>query len=627
MKKLIYFLFLCIALFLCFCVGMFFFISHHKIVDFSRLEQYSCARPSILLDDEGKELGRFQLDRREPIMISQVPRHLIQAFLSAEDRAFFNHGGISWKGIVRSTLVNMYNRRKMQGASTITQQLTRLLFFDAQKTFTRKLKEQIFALIIEQQFTKEQILEAYMNHIYFGCGIYGVEAACQRFWGKHAHEISLDQAALLAGIVRCPAAYCPAISLENAKNRRNMVLQLMLNCKAICQEEYEAAKVMPVQINEPHESTMPHAYEALRQLVEKLVGKTMLYTGGLTIQTTLNKEIQRLAEKSFKEQCADLRKNLSSHIDGALLSMEVQSGAIKALVGGYNFAQSKFNRALQARRQMGSVFKPLVYAAAVDAGIDFSQTELDEPFLFMQHNSEWQPHNYDHEFNGRMTLAHALSYSNNIVAIKTFLRVGSAPIIRLAQACHMSGPFFPYPSLALGCVDVTLKEALGMFNIFANSGTYVEPHLLVWIKDAWGKKIWKYEEKREKVLHERSSGQVVKVLTLGMERARKKFKTQWLDSESIGKTGTTNESRTCWFAGSTPHITTVVYIGCDDNRSLGKNVYPVRTAFPIWLGLHAELSSHKKRFSYDHSLQEITIDGMSGEPVAPDTPGAITIVI
>jgi penicillin-binding protein 1A len=595
------------------CVGMFFFASHHNIVDFSALEQYTPGKPSLVLDDEGNELARFQLDRREQIKLSQMPHHLIQAFVSAEDRTFFNHAGISWKGIVRSLCVNMMRRRKAQGASTITQQLTRLLFFDGNKTFTRKIKEQLVALIIEQQFTKEQILEAYLNHIYFGCGIYGVEAASQRFWGKHAAEITVDEAAVLAGVVRLPLHYCPLIALKNSELRRNVVLRLMYECKVLEQAEYEKYKEVPLVIAQIEKSTSAaHIKEMLRLFLEDLVGKEALYGSGLTIQTTINKTAQASAEKSFSDQCALLKKNISPAIDGALISMDVATGEIKALVGGYHFATSKFNRATQARRQMGSVFKPLVYAAALNAGHSFADTAVDEPISLMQRSGPWEPHNYNHEFNGQMTLATALSCSNNIVAIKTFLSVGADPIIALAQRCHIAGPFYPYPSLALGCVDVTLKEAVGMFNIFANSGVYVEPHLLKWVKDQWGKKIWKASVRQEVVLSSRISSQVGKVLTMGIERAHKKFLDQWIDSEALGKTGTTNDSRSCWFAGSTPELTTVVYVGCDDNRSMGENIYPVRTAFPIWLNYHRMMPTVKKKFSFDPSLQEIFVDSATG---------------
>lgn len=581
-----------------------------------------------MLDDEGHELARFQLDRREHIQLSQMPPHLIQAFVSAEDRTFFNHAGISWKGIVRSLYVNTVRWRKAQGASTITQQLTRLLFFDGKKTFTRKIKEQLVALIIEQQFTKEQILEAYLNHIYFGCGIYGVEAASQRFWGKHAAEITVDEAAVLAGIVKSPLHYCPLIALKNSELRRNVVLRLMHECKVIEKSEYEEYKNVPLTIAQAEKSVLAaHIKEMIRIFLEDLVGKESLYGSGLVIQTTINKTAQAVAEKSFIDQCTLLKNSISPAIDGALMSMDVATGEIKALVGGYNFSKSKFNRATQARRQMGSVFKPLVYAAALNADYSLAETEIDEPISLLQRSGPWEPHNYNHEFNGQMTLAAALSYSNNIVAIKTFLRVGPDPIIALAQKCHILGPFYPYPSLALGCVDVTLKEAVGMFNIFANSGVYVEPHVLKWVKDQWGKKIWKASPKQEKVLNSRMSSQVGKVLTMGLERAHKKFLGNWIDSEALGKTGTTNDSRTCWFAGSTPHLTTVVYVGCDDNRSMGEDIYPVRTAFPIWLSYHRMMPTIKKKFSFDPSLQEVTVDRRTGKSTYPGSGNAISLLL
>jgi penicillin-binding protein 2A len=224
MRLIKYFIVLFVSLTSLF-LGMFFFASHYKVVDFSALEQYAPGKATIVLDDEGQELARFQLDRREHITLAHMPAHLIQAFISAEDRTFFNHAGISWKGIIRSLYVNIIRWRKAQGASTITQQLTRLLFFDGKKTFTRKIKEQLVALIIEQQFTKEHILEAYLNHIYFGRGIYGVQAACQRFWGKDVADITVDEAAVLAGIVKSPLSYCPLIALEDTEKRRNVVLR------------------------------------------------------------------------------------------------------------------------------------------------------------------------------------------------------------------------------------------------------------------------------------------------------------------------------------------------------------------------------------------------------------------
>ena len=226
--------------------GAAFYLFTHHTVDFSTLAHYNPGHPSILLDDQGNEWGRFQLDRREPIAYDHMPAHLRNAFIAAEDWQFFSHPGISIKGIMRSIIKNVLHGKKLQGASTITQQLVKLLFFDSQKTFKRKIKEQLYALLVEQQFTKEQILETYLNHVYFGFGIYGVEAASQRFWGKHASDLTIDESATLAGVIRCPGQYCPIINPLSAQRRRNIILNSMKNLGMITGEEYEHAIQLPI---------------------------------------------------------------------------------------------------------------------------------------------------------------------------------------------------------------------------------------------------------------------------------------------------------------------------------------------------------------------------------------------
>lgn len=611
----------------CFGAGIFFFVVNNHGIDFSVLDSRSLGKPSILLDDQGNEWARFQLDKREPITLNQMPAHAIQAFIAAEDWEFFNHSGISWRGIIRSTLVNLYRGRKAQGASTITQQLVKLLFLDSKKTFERKIKEQICAILVEQQCSKEQILETYLNHIYFGCGIYGVQAACQRFWGISVADISLDQAASLAAVLRSPVNYCPLLAPEACQKRRNIILHSMLKLKYISDDQFAHARAVPLKVREESSDLAPHLRETLRIFLEDYLGKDELYRGGYVIQTTINTQMQRQAELLFREQCAMLKKNLLPDIDGGFISMEVHTGQIKALIGGYNFNKSKFNRALQAKRQIGSIFKPLIYARALQQGMLFSDTEYDEPFSLPQLNgSVWTPGNYNGEFNGKVTLAYALSHSNNIVAIKTLLKVGIPPVIELARACHMQGPFFNYPSLALGCVDATMGETIGMFNVFANAGTYVEPHYIKWIKDEWGKKIYKYNPIHEQVMPARIAGQVSKVMEAALGRIRLWWPDSWIPCQGMSKTGTTNDSRVCWYAGSTPELTTLIYIGCDDNRSMGKDIYPLRTAFPIWLNFNKAFPSKQKQFTYDSSLKELFIDDRKGYEVRNGhEPGAIAI--
>lgn len=612
-----------------FVLGSLFFVAHNKGVDFSVLEHYNPGRPSIVLDDEGNEWARFELDRREPIAYKNFPKHLVDAFVAREDWSFFRHGGVSFKGILRSFLVNIYHGRKMQGASTITQQLVRLLFFEAKKTFVRKIKEIIIAILVEQQFTKEQIMQTYLNHVCFGCGIYGVQAATQRFWGKDVQDITLAQAAALAGIVRSPRNYCPIVYPLSCQRRRNIVLNVMKKLKFITPQEYTEARAIPVIIKSSNNNRFAlYLKEWIRQFLEDKLGKTQLYTGGLTIKTSLNQNMQRIAQQQFHQQYELLKDSIAPDIDGALISIDVASGEIKALVGGVDFGRSQFNRAVQARRQLGSVFKPILYAAAVQAGMHFDQTEVDEPIEVVQGGTCWSPKNYNHQFSGKMTLANALSISCNTIAAKTILKIGTQPVIDLAKKVKLKGAFHPYPSLALGCVDGTLKEVAGMFNIFANNGVYVEPHCIKWIKNEWGTKIWKSSPLRERVINSYVSGQVAKVLELGLKRVRRLFPQKWVDAQAISKTGTTNDSRTCWFAGSTPTLTTAVYIGCDDNRSMGKNIYPLRTAFPLWMGLNRQLQFAQKKFSFDPSLKELCINKMTGKPTFKATDkDAITILV
>ncbi len=612
--------YLCISLIVgaAVCLGAFSYIVHHKCIDFSILENhYYVSQPSILLDDEGNEWARFQLDRRDPIKLHEMPQHLINAFVAAEDWKFFEHAGISWKGIIRSTLINLYHGRKVQGASTITQQLVRLLYFDAKKTFERKIKEQCVALLIEFQFTKEQILETYLNNVCFGCGIYGVEAASQRFWGKQAAKISIDEAAVLAAIMRSPSRYCPLVNPLSAQKRRNIILQQMRKLDFISPYEYDRAYALPVTIKEQETSAIaPHVKETVRIFLEEVVGKNLLYTGGLTIQTTLNRGLQHKAQQAFTKQITLLRQHHHPKADGAVMTLEVATGEIKVLVGGYSFTTSKFNRALQARRQMGSTFKPLVYMAALQAGKTFADVAVDEPLEIKQHAKIWRPNNTFLAFDGPMTLAWALTTSNNIISIKTLLEVGADPIIGLAKKCHLQGPFTPYPSLALGCVDATVREVVGMFNIFANDGVYVEPHLIAWVKDRWGKKIWKRSCHQERIVDSKVNSQLVKALELSLQRVRSLAPQAWIDGATMSKTGTTNDSRTCWFTGSTPELTTSVYIGYDDNSSMGKNVFPLRTAFPIWMELNRSHMLKRKNFNYDSGLKEIYVDRYTGIEVA-----------
>lgn len=612
-----------LGMLLCLITGAFFYLLYIPTVDLSPLTT-NFSKPTLVLDDKAHVWAQFAQTAYEPVTIQQIPQSVIQAFVAAEDHAFFSHKGVSFKGIARSLLINFYYGKRVQGASTITQQLVRLLYFDAQKTFMRKIKEQGMALLVECHCTKEQILCAYLNTAYFGAGIYGIAAASKIFWNISVEQLTIAQAATLAGMVKSPMHYCPLLNPLSAQQRRNVVLYVMHSLGMISKQEYEQAKASSLGLvtQEPDECCAPHLKELIRQWAEQTFGKEAVYSKGLTIQTTLSRAIQQEATNALKQQVNQLRKTLNPEVDGGLITIETSTGAIKAYVGGYDFGSSQFNRC-RAYRQLGSLFKPLVYSVALERGYTFADVMVDEPITISYDLTQWQPGNANEMFKGTMTLAYALSHSNNIVAIKTLLAVGIGPVVNRARQCHF--PYVPvYPSLALGCLDATLEHAVAAFNIFPNHGFYVAPYYIAWVKDNVGNIIWKHTVKPEKICTSVIADKVLRILCLGMERLSKQLKS-WIKCESCGKTGTPNESRTCFFIGSTPEYTTGIMIGCDNNQSLGNRVFAVRTAFPVWYKLHKTMTFKQNYFSFDPSLKKVWINAFSGQETSERDPDGLEI--
>lgn len=595
----------------------------HRWIDLSALERASRGRPTVLLDDEGNEWARFQLDRRDPIPLAAVPQHLVEAFLATEDHTFFDHYGISIRGILRSLAINIIRGRKVQGASTITQQLVRQLFLNYERTFTRKTKEQVLSLVVEYQFTKEQILESYLNHIYFGVNIYGIQAAAQRFWGIAATDLQPHQSAVLAAIVRSPNHYCPLLNEKAALERRNLVLNLMYQRGYLSEETLKHEKSQPLGLLQERPPIIaPHMREEIRHIVEEKYGRHALYGGGLIIQTTLNQKAQRHAQKVFSTHFANFSK-IDTQLDGALVCIDTQTAGIRALIGGKDFGVSQYNRALQAKRQMGSTFKPIVYAAALESGHTLRDTLIDEP---LQSITDWQPHNVLGKFEGTITLAHALMVSNNIIPIKLFLEMGAQKVIDCAKRLHLTGGLVPYPSLALGCVESTPLQSAAIFNTFVNRGIYQEPYLIEWIKDEQGKKIWKHTPYSERAISWEVSSQLLQGLRLVADHLHHRLK-NWVAGDVAGKTGTTNEHRTCWFAGSTPTHTTIIYLGRDDNKTLKNRIFSTWHACPLWIDFNKEIEDPQSTFYFAPQLQKIIIHGHTGDPYPTQTPETVTVLV
>jgi penicillin-binding protein 1A len=585
--------------------------------------QKPCSIPSIVNDAGGTELFRFSIDQRDLILFEKIPQKIINAFIAIEDRQFFMHHGVSIKGIIRSLIMNLYHRKTVQGASTITQQLVRMNVLHNKKTLWRKIQEQWYAFLTERYYSKEQILEAYLNAVYFGCGIYGIQAACINFWSIEPHQISLAQAATLAGIVKSPNNFCPLRSIEHVIKRRNVVLDTMVQCQYISQEEYAQAIEEPLMIKSLHNNDdIAHIKEYLRQELEKKVGKKNLYTQGFVVQTTFNKAMQAQAHAAFIKQCQSLRTGVNAYIDGALISLDNQTGGIKALIGGFDFSKSQFNRAMYAKRQIGSTIKPLIYAAALSKGMDMYDIEIDEP-LSINSGKEWTPSNYDKKFRGSISLAYALSHSNNIVTIKILQKLGISNLVNLLEQVEITTYIPPFLSLALGCIDAALVDVAKMFSIFACNGQQIKPYCIASIKDAKGNKIWQHEVEKRTIFPASVTDQIASIL----QHAYQKVYYQHLAVPAICKTGTTNDSRTCFFVGSTPSYTTAIYFGRDDNRPMGKNIFPAATAMPLWTAYNKAIVQPLKRFSHAPGLHFIFIHEKTGKLVNSDDPHAIKLLV
>ena len=393
----------------------------------------------------------------------------------------------------------------------------------------------------------------------------------------------------------------------------------MLQLNFISLENFKDASEKELNLYDliPGNSIRLYIQEWIRVWAENKWGKDVLYHKGLRIQTTINLDMQEKAEKSFSTVIEKWRKSVSKNLNGGMIAMDSRTGKIRALIGGIDFNESQWNRALQAVRQTGSSFKPIVYTAALKKGLSMRNTFSDEPIsLEMPGGQLWTPKNWTNKFDGEMTLLRALTLSNNIVTFKALEAIGYDPIISLAKEFGISRQLLEYPSLALGIAEATVEENVAAFNVFTNDGVYVKPYLVEHVKDGWGNKLWSHLPCKKKVLDSVTNSKMIHALAVRMKRVQKLYPVgEWFDSESIGKTGSTNDSATNWFVGATPGLTTAIYVGRDDNKGMGKNVYGNQTSFPIWLNFYRSLTFSEKSFYFDPSLKEVAINWLTGKKV------------
>ncbi|HEY6860309.1 MAG TPA: PBP1A family penicillin-binding protein [Pseudolabrys sp.] len=513
--------------------------------------------PSIqIVDVQGRALARRGDLAGEPLPLKEMPNYVPKAFVAIEDRRFYEHYGVDPFGIGRAFVANVLHRAVAQGGSTITQQLAKNLFLAQERTITRKLQEVLLALWLERKFSKTQILEMYLNRVYFGSGAYGIEQASQRYFGKSARHITLAEAALLAGLVKSPSRLAPTRNFNGAEKRAQVVLSAMAELRFINGATERVAVTHPPRIvaqasagavNYVADWVMDALNDALGHVDEDIV-----------VQTTIDATLQANAEKTLNEELAQ-KGDKNGVAQGALVAM-TPDGAVRALVGGRNYADSQFNRAVAAKRQPGSAFKPFVYLTALEHGLTPDTVREDKPIKV----KGWQPENYSHEYFGPVTLTKALALSLNTVSVRLTLEVTPMAVVRTAYRLGIASKLEPNASIALGTSEVSVLELVGAYAHFANGGFALVPHVIEKITASNGKVLYARSARqfgRVVDAHDVTMMNAMMAETLTIGTAQKATLPGW---PAAGKTGTSQDFRDAWFIGYTAHLVTGVWLGNDD---------------------------------------------------------------
>ena len=501
------------------------------------------------------------------VSLKDLPPYLPRAFIAIEDRRFYSHYGIDPHGIVRAAVANVLHRSVSQGGSTLTQQLAKNLFLTQERTLQRKLQELELALWLERKHSKAEILELYLNRVYFGSGAYGVEAAAQRYFGKSAKNVTLTEAAMLAGLVKSPSRLAPNRNPEGAEKRAQVVLTAMADAKYITAAQAQASIARPsINVKAAGAGTINYVADWIGEVLDDLVGQI---NQNIVVETTIDPKLQAIAEAAIIDELAakSVRFNVSQ---GALVAI-TPDGAVRAMVGGRNYADSQYNRALTAKRQPGSAFKPFVYLTAIEAGLTPETIRQDGPLDV----KGWKPENYGHEYFGAVTLTQALAMSLNTVAVRLGLEVGAKNVVRTAHRLGISSKLDANATIALGTSEVSLTELVGAYAPFANGGLgvsphVVSPHVVTRIRTGEGKVLYlRPSDQLGQVIEPRHVAMMNTMMqeTLLSGTARKAEIPSWT---AAGKTGTSQDFRDAWFIGYTANLVTGVWLGNDDNSPTRK---------------------------------------------------------
>jgi penicillin-binding protein 1A len=696
----------------------------------SALDDYAPSTISRVYGSRGEIVGEFAIQRRDVVPYEAISPNLRQAILAAEDSTFERHFGLSIPRIV-VTLVNDIIYRRMHGASTLTQQLARKLFLTDDKTPERKIKEALLAIRIEKRYTKREIFTLYCNQMYFGHGVYGVEAASRLYFGKSAKDLAVDEAALIAGILQGNVRQSPYVNMEAALRRRNYTLGRMAEVGYITAADAEAAKKKPIVLRgEPsaHASIAPYFLEEVRKELESRYGSKRLYESGLSAQTALNVRLQEAANRALDDGLRRIdrrrgfrkpRRNVVTEghsieafrisrwdramkmgdivpavvlvadgpaiqlragalrvtidkkgfawtgktagtqlvtrgdlvearlasldeaartatatleqapaVEGAVLVIDNRTGHIITMIGGFSFERSKFNRATQAYRQVGSAFKPIVYTAAIDRGYTPTTLLMDTPASFPggAGSPAYSPQNYDHKFLGPVTLRHALEDSRNIPAVRVMEQLGPSQVNQYARRLGLESALPPYLAVALGAAEATLTEMTSAYSAFPNQGVRMRPFPILKVSDREGNVL---EENRPdpKDAIRADTAYVMTNLLRGVVQRGTATKAAALNWPVGGKTGTTDDYTDAWFIGFDPDITVGVWVGLDQKKPIGHNQTGAEAALPIWIDImKAWIGDRKEPPAFDApgNIVFVSVDKGSGSAAEPGTPGAIS---
>lgn len=560
-------------------------ISFRNLPDVRVLRSYVPSETTYIYDVKGKPLASLHGEaNREVVPLDKISPDLKRAVLAIEDSSFYAHHGVSPVGVARAFIKNWESGATVEGGSTITMQLVKNLFLTPKRAFSRKVAESVLAMRVEQIFTKDQILEMYLNQVYWGHNNYGAQTAAQSYFGKSVEKLNLAESAMMAGLIQAPESLSPFVSLKEAKKRQAVVLSRMVELKWITPQEKATALKTPIalgKITSFRTSQLPYVTDAAIQELTKRFGKDAILKGGMRVQTTVDTKLQQIAQETVQRWHEILLSQGVYADQMSLVAVDPRTHFVKAIVGGVDYTKSQYNRAVQALRQPGSAFKPFVYYAAMASGkYGPDSTVYDSPVSYPDGDGYYSPQNYDGSFSGAVSLRNALEVSRNIPAVRLGQEIGLNKVIDVCRTIGIRSPMEPVVSLPLGSVDLTPLEMAGSYATFASNGWYSDTTLIMQVTDSTGNVLLDNTPKPQLVLDPWAAAALNDVLQGVITRGT--ARSAAIDRPAAGKTGTTSAERDIWFVGYVPQLATAVWVGNDDYSPIGYGATGGTYVAPIW---------------------------------------------